>query len=90
MAQDIGHLFEARTMVEHLGRSGMPKEMARHAGACDEPSLLERLPDDPPDRTVGQRLTRRPAAEEDLTTVTARASLLEVSHDGLTDILREG
>lgn len=90
MAQDVGHLIEAGAMVEHLGRSGMPKDMTCHAGACDEARMLERLPDYSPDRAVGQRLKRRPAAEEDLTTVTARASILEVSHHGVADVLREG
>ena len=90
MAQDVGHLFEASAMVEHLGRGGMPKDMARNAGACDEASMLERLPDHPSDRAVGQRLKRRPAAQKDLTTVTPRAPALHVGHDGLADILREG
>lgn len=90
MAQDIGYLFEARTLVEHLGRGGMPKEMARNAGAYNQASLLEGLPYDPPDRAVGQRLKRGPAAQKDLTTVTPRAPTSEVGHDGLTDILWEG
>jgi hypothetical protein len=90
MAQDIGHLFEARAMVEHLGRGGMPKEMTRLAGACDEASLLEGLPYHPPDRAVGQRLKRGPAAQKDLATVTPRPPALHVGHDGMADLLREG
>jgi hypothetical protein len=77
-------------MVEHLGCGGMPKEMTRNPRAYDEARLLEGLPDDPPDRAVGQRLKRRSAAEEDLTTLTTRASTLEVRHNGVADLLREG
>jgi hypothetical protein len=90
VAQDIGHLFEARTLVEHLGGGGMPKDMTRNAGAYDKVSMLEGLPYYPPDRAVSQRLKRGPAAQKDLTTITPRAPTLEVGHDGLTDILREG
>ena len=90
MAQDIGHVFEARTMVDHLGRGGMPEEMARDARRYDEASVLERLPDHPPDRTVGQRLKRRPASQKDLATRTLRPPALHVGHDGLADLVREG
>ena len=90
MAQDVGHLFEAGAMVEHLGRGGMPKDMTRNAGAYDKASMLEGLPYYPPDRAVGQRLKWRPASQKDLATVTLRSAALHVGHDSLADVLREG
>ena len=76
MAQDIGHVFEACTVVDHLGGNGMPEDMARDARGDDDAGVGECLPDDPPDRAVGQRLKRRPTAQKDLATRTLRAPAL--------------
>src|SRR2546429_214279 len=90
MAQDIGHVFEARTMVDHLGGSSMPEEMARDARRDGEARVCERLPYHPPHRTFRQRLERQPTAQKDLATRTRRPSALQVGHHGLSHVVRQG
>ena len=90
MPQDIGHFFKARAVVEHVGRGGMAKEMAPSAGADGHASALERVPYHPPERTVGQRLKRRTALEEDLAVCTLRSSVLHVGNDGTAHVLWQG
>jgi len=88
--QDIGHLFKARAVVEHVGRGGMAKEMAPSAGADGHASTLERVLHHPPDRTVGQRLKWRTALEEDLAVETLRPPVLHVGNDGTAHVLWQG
>ena len=76
MAQDIGHIFKARAVVDHLGGNRMSEDRAGdprgddHAGAC------ERLPHDGPDRSAGQGPKRGPTAHKDLATRTLRSAAL--------------
>jgi hypothetical protein len=90
MAQDIGYLFEARAAVDHPGGDGMPEDMARDARGYDDASMRERLPDDPPDRAVGQGMKRRTTAQKELAMLTVRAPALQVGHHCLADVLRQG
>ena len=62
MAQDIGDVFEAGAVVDHLGGDSMPEDMTRAARGDDKPSVCEGLPDNPPDCAGGQRMKRRPTA----------------------------
>jgi hypothetical protein len=68
----------------------MPEEMARDARRNDNASALECLPDDPPERTIRQRIKWWSASQKDLTTRTLRAPALQVGHHGLADLVREG
>jgi len=90
MAQDIGYVFEARTVVDQFRGDSMPEDMAGDARGDDKASVGEGLPDDPPDRAGGQRMKRWPTAQKDLARGTARSPALEVGHERLADVVWEG
>ena len=90
MTQDVSHLFEAGTVVENLGRAVCRKIWLAMLGACRDTGMLQRLSHHPPDRAVGQRLKRGPAAQKDLATGTVRSPALHVGHHRLADALWEG
>ena len=76
MAQNIGHVFETRAMVDHLGSGALPEDMAGDARREGDARVRERLPYHPPHRTFGQRLERRPTAQKDLAARTLRSPAL--------------
>jgi hypothetical protein len=89
MSQNIGDLFEASAVVEHLGCGGMPEEMTPSARARSKTDTLERPPHYPPDRAASQRMKRGTTLEKDLAVVTLRPTSLYVGHQRLADFLCE-
>ena len=90
MAQDIGHVFETRAVVDHLGGDGMPEDMAGDPRGDDEAGMFECLPHDPPDCALGQWMKRWPTSQKDLATRTLRSPALQVGHDRLANIVWQG
>ena len=89
MPQDVGDLFEARAVIEHLGGGGMPEDMAPGARASSKTHTLERPPHPPPDRAAGQRMKRWTILEKDLAVGTLRPTPLYVGNQRLAYFLRE-
>jgi hypothetical protein len=70
MAQDIGHLFEARTVIDHLGGYRVTEDVAGDTRGDDEAGTFERLPHNGPDRSTGQGVKRCPTLQKDLAAFT--------------------
>ena len=65
----------------------MPEEMAASPWARHEACALIRLPDQPPDGPVGQRLKGGTTLQKDLAAVTRRATALQVGHQRLAHLV---
>ena len=89
MPQNIGDLFEAGAVVEHLGGNGMPEDMAPGARARRQTDTLERPPHHPPDLAASQWMKRGTTLEKDLAVGTLRPTPSDVGNQCLTDFLRE-
>ena len=87
VSQDLSDVFERGAIAKHAGSQGMAQQMRSLEGRVD-PGPRQRTPHDAADGHGGtETLMGRPGANEQAPGRTRRSTVLQVGHQGLSDLV---